>query len=143
MGLQHQKLGPHDVVGKGGNSIHAVLSGQQTAATSAHEAGDVVSATSQSVSTAAACRKSSISMASRGLWLPLALRTNSMQDGTPATVNVAGSCEAGFASVIAGMPSLLAESVSLAKTSGCDGATSADARAPRSNRTPRFCPTSL
>ena len=82
-------------------------------------------------------------MASRGLWLPLALRTNSMADGTPATVNVAVSCEAGLASGMVGMPSNLAESISLAKTSGCEGATSADVRAPRSKRTPRFCPTSF
>ena len=46
-----------------------------------------------------------MSMASRGLWLPWVLRMNSMAEGTPATVKVAVSWEAGLASEIVGMPS--------------------------------------
>ena len=91
---------------------------------------DIASAASQLVRTAAPSRKSSISMASRGLWLPLALRTNNIADGTPATVKVAVSCEAGLASGMVAMPSALAAAVNFATTSGCEGATSADVRDP-------------
>ena len=71
-----------------------------------------------------------MSMASRGLWLPLALRTNSMAEGTPATVKVAVSCEAGLASGMVATPSALAAASNFVATSGCEGATSAAVRAP-------------
>src|SRR6185437_578334 len=56
------------------------------------------SSASHQVSSVVAERKSSISMASRGLWLPFWLRTNSMAMGTPQAANAAASCEAGLPS---------------------------------------------
>src|SRR5688572_21307091 len=88
-----------------GRSLHDQIDGDDVVQPRAQNVYDIASATSQPVSTAAPCRKSSISMASRGLWLPLALRTNTIADGTPATVKVAVSCEAGLASGMVAMAS--------------------------------------
>ena len=47
--------------------------------------------------------KSSIAIASCGLWLPFSLRTKIMPIGTPAAANAAASCEAGLPSCSTGM----------------------------------------
>src|SRR3984957_1821092 len=64
--------------------------------------------TSHSVKTAVPSRKSSIVMASKGLWLPLAFLTKIIPMGTPHAANAAASCDAGLPRSIARMPSAAA-----------------------------------
>src|SRR3546814_5946789 len=81
--------------------------------------------------------KSSISIASSGLWLPLALRMKIIAVGTPAAAKAAASCDAPDGISIDGIPSAVTprRSLALMPSSRMPGA--ARVNRPRSKRTRR------
>ena len=65
-------------------------------------------------------RKSSIVIASRGLWLPFSLRIKIIPIGTPAAAKAAASCDAGLPSCSAGIPSSAAPRLERSLDRGID-----------------------